>query len=436
MRRLKINLMTKLLTCSVIVVLFLGGVVYYGNHHLTKLNHVLEKLDTQHDDLKNIDNLTTQELKPVVSDMMQHTNQVDKLATELNDFLLKSVVIMGVVVTLLGLVITWLITVPIKRLIKGAKEIANGDLTTTIEVNTRDEIEELANIFNWMTESLRGLIVNIDQESEQVNSASQELSAISQEVAAITDTQAVSVEENLNLIQEFNNLIEETKQDIEYITEVTTKTSDLATKGAEDNSQLVQDMEKIDKRTLELNQIIDEVDDSAQEINEVIETIDDIAEETNILALNAAIEAARSDKEGQGFAVVAEEIRKLANDVKKSTLNIEELINKLQVKTKKAVKNSNQNYKLIKKGTTSTLETVDDFNQIKENIEDIAQQMLGVKSVTKEEVDKLERIVDHTKTINEIIQGLSLSAKNTATSSDQLKDFAQNLDDKVEEFKV
>ncbi|AGB40983.1 methyl-accepting chemotaxis protein [Halobacteroides halobius DSM 5150] len=436
MQRVKINLMTKLLTCSIIVILFLGGIVYYGNHHLTKLNQALEKLDAQHKDLKNINQLTVQELKPIVLEMMRYTKQVDKLATELNGFLLKSVVIMGAITILLGLVITWLITIPIKRLIKGAKKIANGDLTTTIEVNTRDEIEELADIFNWMTESLRELIVNIDQESEQVNSASQELSAISQEVAAITDTQAVSVEENLKLIQEFNNLIEETKKDIEYITEITTQTSDLATKGVENNSQLVQDMEKIDKRTLELNQIIDEVDDSAQEINEVIETIDDIAEETNILALNAAIEAARSDKEGQGFAVVAEEIRKLANDVKKSTLNIEELINKLQVKTKKAVKNSNQNYKLIKKGTTSTLETVDDFNQIKENIEEITQQMLDVKSVTGEEVDKLERIVDNTKTINEIIQGLSSSAKNTAISSNRLKDFAQNLDNKVEEFRV
>ncbi|MCK8817569.1 methyl-accepting chemotaxis protein [Natroniella sulfidigena] len=434
MKRIKINLMSKLLACSIIVTLVLGGMVYVSNKQLVALNNSLENLDSQHDNLKDIEELNKEEIKSLVFGMMEHTRGVKEMTEDIKDVLFKGIVVMGITALLLGIIVTMLTTVPIKKLINGARKIANGNLNTTIEVNTRDEIEELADIFNQMTARLRALIGRINQESEQVNAASQQLSAVSQEVSVVTERQADSTEENLLLLQEFNDLVEDTVQKVDYSTELTTVTNKLAIEGAKNNNDLINDMKKIDITTQKLNQTIKELNNKSHQISDVVETIDDIAEQTNILALNAAIEAARSNKTGQGFAVVAEEIRELAANVKKSTIEIRELIEGFQLEAELAVTNSNDNYKLIKKGIESTLDTVKGFEEIKENVSQLASEMLEIKEVTKEEEEKLETVVSNTEVINEIVKDVSSSAKETAISAEELTSFSENLEESVQEF--
>ncbi|GAB6098440.1 hypothetical protein JCM16358_03190 [Halanaerocella petrolearia] len=325
---------------------------------------------------------------------------------------------------------------PVKKLITGARKIADGDLTTTIKVNNKDELGELADIFNRMSDKLRKLIERINQEVNQVNAASQELSAVSEEVATISDEQESNVKKNLILLKEFDDLVEKTAKDIKSSTKLSIQTRDLAVQGAANNNDLIKDMKKTDRTTQKLNSTIEELNNKSSKINSAVETIEDIAEQTNILALNAAIEAARNNKEGQGFTVVAEEIRKLAADVKNSTTEIKKMVQDLQLKSQEAVEDSNINYQLVKTGIESTLDTIEGFKQIKSNLSQISNQMLEVEDMTQEERNKLNKIVNNIEKTNQRVHILSLSAQNTANSTEELKSFTDDLEDSVEEFKL
>jgi methyl-accepting chemotaxis protein len=428
--------MTKLLACSIIVILVFGGVIYVINQHISMLNNALEGLDAEHDKFKSIDHVEAEKIKPMIKDMRQNTQKVYQMVKEVRNILFKGIIVLGVTSILLGLIVTVLITVPVKKLITGARKIADGDLTTTIKVNNKDELGELADIFNRMSDKLRKLIERINQEVNQVNIASQELSAVSEEVATISDEQESNVKNNLILLKEFDDLVDKTAKDIKNSTKLSTQTRDLAVQGADNNNDLIKDMKKIDRTTQKLNSTIEELNNKSSKINSAVETIEDIAEQTNILALNAAIEAARNNKEGQGFTVVAEEIRKLAANVKSSTIEIKKMVQDLQLKSQEAVEDSNINYQLVKTAIESTLDTIEGFKKIKSNLNQISNQMLEVEDMTQEERNKLNKIVTNIEKTNQRVQTLSLSAQNTANSTEQLKSFTDNLDDSVKEFKL
>lgn len=436
MKKIKFNLMAKLLSCSIIVILVLGGIVYFGNQNIQQLSHSIDQLQSQHKDLQNIEGADVKEIEIIAVQMMERTQKIDKLVNSLKNTLFKGLVIMGIVALLLGLIVTWIITVPIKRIINGARKIADGDLTTYIEVNTKDELEELAGKFNWMTERLKKLVTQIREESNQVNDASKQLSAISEEVAETSQFQAANIEDNFDLMQRIDDSVAETAEQINVSTELTGETNDLASIGMEKANTIMSRMTEIDSTTTKLNSIIEELNQKCGRINEIIRTIDDIAEQTNILALNASIEAARAGTEGQGFAVVAEEIRELATNVKESTFSIESLIEELQVKSTEAVEYSNDNYKMVKEGIELTEDTIGHFKKIENNVELIAEQMLDVREVTDEQTERLKEIVAKTKDINEITQALSGSSEETASSAERLRNFAKNLEKATDEFRL
>ncbi|KXS43252.1 MAG: methyl-accepting chemotaxis protein [Candidatus Frackibacter sp. T328-2] len=424
MKKIKINLMAKLLACSIIVIFVLGGIVYYANENIHQINQVMTQLQDVHKGLRNIDKMSNDNIQTAVMKMMKENRKISELIT------------MGIVALLLGVIVTRIITTPIKRIINGARKIADGDLTTYIEVNSRDELEELANRFNWMTEHLRKLVNKIHHESSQVNDASEQLSSISEEVAETVQVQAVNLEDNFDLMQEIDNSVEETARQINMSTELTTETDSLASEGMDKANTIMNGMVEIDGTTTNLNSIIDNLNTKCKKISEVIQTIDDIAEQTNILALNASIEAARAGTKGQGFAVVADEIRELATNVKESTFSIGNLIEDLQSKSKQAVEYSNSNYQLVKKGMKLTEDTIGHFEKIENNVELIAEQMSEISDVADNQTERIKDIVMKTKDVNEITQNLSDSSEETTSSAEMLKEFAKNLEQTTEEFRV
>lgn len=268
----------------------------------------------------------------------------------------RNTMIISVVLSILYVVIGFIgvrkyITAPIEKIKTAVQRAEAGELNFSVDYNSKDEFGILSTSLNRMIAQLRDLIGQVKQSSEHMVAFSTELTAsteqtnsASEHIATVTLDIASGSEHQVRTIIETEDIVTQMVQDVQTIESNSTSVSEAAihaeqisVDGNEIIKNAVQQMDKIQTSIDNLNNVIFGLGDRSSEIGQIVEVITSIAEQTNLLALNAAIEAARAGENGKGFAVVSEEVRKLAEESSLSAQRISVLIDGIQTETNRAV---------------------------------------------------------------------------------------------------
>lgn len=347
--------------------------------------------------------------------------------------------IAAVAAIIFGLLLTRMIATPLLLGVNLAEAIAGGDMTHKVDasvLNRGDEIGQLMKSLNKMSGSLKDLIGNISQASNQIASASEELSSTSEQMSRGMQQQTSQTSQIASAMEEMSATVLEVAKNSQSASSSANEASTTAQKGGEVVTRTISGMMTIAATVEQSARTIGELGKSSDQIGEIVAVIDDIADQTNLLALNAAIEAARAGEQGRGFAVVADEVRKLAERTTKATKEIAQMIKNIQKETGTAVsameagtKEVNEGVKLANQAGESLVMIVDAVNKVNDMIRQIATAA-EEQSTAAEEISKsIEEIASVTK---ETSQG----SNQTATASHELSRMATELQGTVGQFKI
>ncbi len=356
-------------------------------------------------------------------------NDILEPVKELNTWIL----IISAAGILLGIVFTYFISIyiskPIMEASRYAKRIAELDITQDVSGNLkkrRDELGILANSFQTVADSLKGFIREISDAAQQVASSSEELTATSQQASTAAEEVAKTIEEMANgasdqardtengaiKVNEIGSMIAEEELQRKILNDAANEVVHLKDEGFQSLNDLVEKTEASNKSSKEIYNVVLNTSNSAKKIENASQMIRSIAEQTNLLALNAAIEAARAGEAGRGFAVVADEIRKLAEDSNKFTKEIEEIVAELIDKTNSAVTTMKEAAALTAAQTEGVEVTKNKFEGIAGAIEK-TREALDMLNKTGEAMNrKKDEIID-------IIQSLSALSEENAAGTEQ-----------------
>ena len=377
------------------------------------------------------------------------------------------------VMTVIGLILILLfckqfatsMTEPIITLEEHAKQLSEGNLRIqNIVVNSNDEIGSLTNEFNIMSNNLRKLIQKMATTAEQVAASSEELTASANQSADVSVHVATTVGEvgndinrQMKDIEAAKNSIDVVSSDIKIVSDkalnvadTSEKTAEAAKNGRMLMQEAVEKMRSIEKSVMASAALVEKLGENSKQIGQIVEDISGIAEQTNLLALNAAIEAARAGEHGRGFAVVSEEVRKLATASQESAEKIRERIETIQQSTEEAVNSMKAGTDDVKAGTNAIHEVGVQFQEIMQMVDGIKDEITGINQSVKtvsdgaakiveatESMDKASRDTDRrTQTIADATQTQSASNEEIAAASQALSNLASDMQHEIGQFKV
>nr|WP_106782668.1 methyl-accepting chemotaxis protein [Lysinibacillus timonensis] len=385
-------------------------------------------------------------------------------ANHANSTILTTIILALLISIGLGLFISRLITRPIKKIQHLLGQVANGDLTVRGDYQSKDEIGILNNSFNQMVESVNTVIGTVGNTSEQVAASSEQLSAsaeqstrASEHISATTQELVVGAENQVEIIKESTTLIEKINHGTQQIvsnTDIVANTvneaSRLSSEGRKVISEVNTQMEFIDGTVTSLVDSFTELSNRSKEIGQIIEVITGIAAQTNLLALNAAIEAARAGEHGKGFAVVADEVRKLAEESAHSAQQISQLVAAIQQDTDQTMQTVNNATGEVKQGISVVQVAGNTFSQIEsvitdavpqiENIkENIHHLLTGMNHVNSSIVDVSEVATEtaaSTQSVTAATEEQLASMEEITASSQSLAKLAEDLQSLIKQFKI
>lgn len=316
---------------------------------------------------------------------------------------------------------------PLKELKEKAVTISRGDLSENININSKDEIGQLGHAFNNMQDSLRKLIQKVESNASQVAAAAEELTASAEQTTESTEQVSKAIQEVSCSSEKQTSGVEQTAKSIEGIAqgisfisnnaikvaELSRDTMNYAENGEKAVTDTVNQMMSIHDSVLESNTMIQSLRERSKEVSSILNVITAISEQTNLLSLNAAIEAARAGEHGRGFSVVAEEVRKLAEQSQQSAKEIDQIVQRIHVEIENAVQLMVQVTKNVESGVEVSKEAIEKFEQILEGTEKITPQMENISTTT-------QQIASSIQEVNATANDLSFIAQENAASSEEV----------------
>ena len=405
-------------------------------------------------------------LQKDVIDVSQETYQrsIDAVGSMVLSLIIVIAVVFVVLIFVSAVVIKG-VTNPLDNMIELFGHLRTGDFreSNLIDPSRGDEFGTMAQAIRDMRQTISKLLQQTSNSSEQLAASSQELTAsahqsaqASEQVAQSVTTSASavveqqqSVGEALDLINAANNSIGLLGKTADSVSAHATRANNLATEGGSAVESSVQQIISVEKIVNDSAATVDKLGKRSQEIGQIVEAISGIAEQTNLLALNAAIEAARAGEHGRGFAVVSEEVRKLAEESQGAAQKIATLIGDIQNETTNAVDSMQKGNAAVRAGTQSVEKLRDTFEEIRvatDNVAGEAKNMVkeldAVATATQKIRDNSEKISDKSAHVSREMESVSAaseeqsaSGEEIASASDELARLAQGLQTSLQNFR-
>jgi methyl-accepting chemotaxis protein/NAD-dependent dihydropyrimidine dehydrogenase PreA subunit len=314
-------------------------------------------------------------------------------------------------------------------------KFADGDLNIYIENDKNDEIGKLCRGLNKAVGSIRQLIITLTESIQATASASAQISSSSEEMAAGAQEQSAQASEVASAVEEMTKTIFETSKNTSIAAESAKNSGQKAKEGGVVVNETIGGMNKIAEVVSKSAETVFALGQNSEKIGEIVQVIDDIADQTNLLALNAAIEAARAGEQGRGFAVVADEVRKLAERTTKATKEIAIMIKKIQKDTEEAVDSMKQGTLEVEDGKKYAIKAGEVLREIVEGAEKVSDIVVQVAAASEEQSATAEQIGKSIESMNSVTQESSSGIQQIARAAEDLNRLTNNLQDMISKFK-
>ena len=328
------------------------------------------------------------------------------------------------------------LSAPLKRLSEDAEKVAGGDLGVVVEVESDDEIGQLAQSFDRMVNNLREMIGTLADSSAQMSSSSAEMQSNAVMMADGAETVAMQAITVATASEEMSA----TSGDIAMNCQLAADGAKRANQAAEHGNEVVEKsivvMHRIAERVQASAKTVEALGRRSDEIGAIVGTIEDIADQTNLLALNAAIEAARAGEQGRGFAVVADEVRALAERTTKATREIGQMIKGIQQETKVAVSAMEEGVSEVEQGTGEASRSGEALRLIQDEINSLDMQVQQIATAAEEQTATTSEISGNIHSITDVAQNTVEGARKTTDAAQQLNRLAGELASLIGQFKL
>ncbi len=419
----------------------------------------------------------------VLGELVGHYEEMAKAASDESHATIASTITIMIVLSVLGLVVGALaafiitkgITKPIGQISAVAEEIAIGDVQQDIDIHSKDEIgvladsfrklveymkdlssvaeriaekdltaevtvksekDALGNAFKTMSGNLIGMIRQLNENAGQLVSAATEIASSSEQMSRGANDQSQQMTQISTAVEEMSATIVESSRNAGEATDASKHASENATTGGEIVSETIQGMQRITDVVRESAESIGKLAASADQIGEIIGVIDDIADQTNLLALNAAIEAARAGEQGRGFAVVADEVRKLAERTGKATGEITDMIKGIQSETKDAVGSMETGITEVDQGRDLADKAGSSLNEIVSVSQRVMDMIQQIATAAEEQSVAAEQISKNVENVAAITKETATGAEQSAAASEELNRQAEGMQNMVTQFRL
>ena len=315
------------------------------------------------------------------------------------------------------------------------KRIAAGDLATPVDCPADDKDSLLANI-RTMQETLRTMIASIVSNAEQVASAADQLLGASEQVAIRASQQSDAASSMAASVEEMAVSIDQVKENASEAHSISQTAGEISDDGAAVIHNAASEMRKISEAVQASSEIIEDLGHQSDQITSIVNTIKEIADQTNLLALNAAIEAARAGEQGRGFAVVADEVRKLAERTANSTKEIGDMVAKIQNGTRSAVSSMQDGVRQVGNGFELANKAGDSINLIRDGAMRVTVVVNGISDSISEQSMASNEIAQKLEVIAQMSEESAAAVRQTADAARQLQTLSNALHQTVAQFKT
>jgi len=359
---------------------------------------------------------SSQKLDDLMTDLAvgkeKSTAQSVDQATDLYDTVRLVMIVLAVMGVAIGMLLGWLVTRgivrPLQQAVSAARQVAAGDLTTDIQVATRDETGDLMSALKAMNESLARIVADVRDGCESIASASSQIAQGNSDLSQRTEEQASSLEETAASMEELTSTVQQNANNASEADRLVTQASSVAVRGGEVVEGVVQTMSAIS--------------DSSRRIADITGVIDGIAFQTNILALNAAVEAARAGEPGRGFAVVAGEVRTLAQRSAVAAKEIKALIDESATR--------------VEGGTRQVDEAGRTMREVVDSVRQVAILVREIASASEEQSSGIGQVNQAVAQMDTVTQQNAALVEEAAAAAASMQEQAGRLAQEVRRFKV